>query len=126
MPFYFRIPLPGPFGYSKRIGGKRRKAVQQPARKVTAAERQEQHERASLAARTFIAIPRDVEHREDGSMTFLAEFGMDHSGRISHPSVQITFEAGDGQDVRWAIEEGEYLAVTFSPDLRTVESVYGT
>jgi hypothetical protein len=23
MPFYFRVPLPGPFGYSKRIGGKR-------------------------------------------------------------------------------------------------------
>jgi hypothetical protein len=25
MPFYFRIPLPGPFGYSHRIGGRRRK-----------------------------------------------------------------------------------------------------
>jgi hypothetical protein len=35
MPFYFRIPLPGPFGYSARIGGKRkrRKPVQrQPVR----------------------------------------------------------------------------------------------
>jgi hypothetical protein len=25
MPFYFRIPLPGPFGYSHRIGGRRRR-----------------------------------------------------------------------------------------------------
>lgn len=25
MGFYFRVPLPGPFGYSKRIGGKRRR-----------------------------------------------------------------------------------------------------
>jgi hypothetical protein len=35
MPFYFRIPLPGPFGYSARIGGKRRRrkpAQRQPAR----------------------------------------------------------------------------------------------
>jgi hypothetical protein len=25
MPFYFRIPLPGPFGYSHRVGSKRRR-----------------------------------------------------------------------------------------------------
>ena len=25
MPFYFRIPLPGPFGYSARIGGRKRR-----------------------------------------------------------------------------------------------------
>lgn len=30
MPFYFRIPLPGPFGYSARIGG-RRKGRRRPA-----------------------------------------------------------------------------------------------
>jgi len=30
MPFYFRIPLPGPFGYSKRIGGRKR-GKRQPA-----------------------------------------------------------------------------------------------
>jgi len=30
MPFYFRIPLPGPFGYSKRIGGHKRKRSRQP------------------------------------------------------------------------------------------------
>ena len=32
MPFYFRIPLPGPFGYSHRIGSRRRK---RPARSKT-------------------------------------------------------------------------------------------
>lgn len=26
MPLYFRIPLPGPFGYSTRIGGKRKRS----------------------------------------------------------------------------------------------------
>jgi hypothetical protein len=25
MPFYFRVPLPGPFGYSARIGGRKRR-----------------------------------------------------------------------------------------------------
>jgi hypothetical protein len=54
MPFYFRIPLPGPLGYSKRIGGKRRKAVPQPVRTLTRAERQEQRERDIRRARTFI------------------------------------------------------------------------
>lgn len=39
MPLYFRIPLPGPFGYSTRIGGKRkrRKPAQQQARKAAPA-----------------------------------------------------------------------------------------
>jgi hypothetical protein len=31
MGLYFRVPLPGPFGYSKRIGGKRRRTPVQPS-----------------------------------------------------------------------------------------------
>jgi hypothetical protein len=125
MPFYFRIPLPGPLGYSKRIGGKRQKAVPQPVRTLTRAERQEQRERDIRRARTFIVSPANVVHGEDGSLSFLAEFGMDESGSSRTP-VQVTIKAGENDRVRWAIEAGDYLAVTFNPDMRTVESVDGT
>lgn len=30
MPLYFRVPLPGPFSYSKRIGGRRKKGPPNP------------------------------------------------------------------------------------------------
>jgi hypothetical protein len=131
MPFYFRIPLPGPFGYSKRIGGRRRrKPVQrQPVLRLTRAERQEQREQDARRARTFVAAATEVEHGEDGSLSFLAEFGVDHSGRQVRPPVQVTIAPGENDSVRRAISETEesgwanYLAVTFSPDMRTVESV---
>jgi hypothetical protein len=46
MPFYFRVPLPGPFGYSQRIGGKRRK--RRPAPRTPAS-------RAPASSRTYTA-----------------------------------------------------------------------
>jgi hypothetical protein len=33
VPIYFRIPLPGPFGYSVRLGGKKRRRRAAPARR---------------------------------------------------------------------------------------------
>jgi hypothetical protein len=114
MPFYFRIPLPGPFGYSKRIGGKRRRPAGQPVPRLT----REQSEHADRMARTFFAVPRDVVHGEDGSLTFLAGF----DGR---PPVQITVRAAESPDVWEAVEGHGTIAVTFRPGLRTVESVEG-
>ncbi|MGH3277231.1 MAG: hypothetical protein ACRDNZ_23240 [Streptosporangiaceae bacterium] len=32
MPFYFRIPLPGPFGYSVRLGGRKRRPASRAAK----------------------------------------------------------------------------------------------
>jgi hypothetical protein len=51
MPFYFRIPLPGPFGYSKRIGGRKRRGPT-AAQKRAAATAQEQRARQREFNRT--------------------------------------------------------------------------
>ena len=127
MPFYFRIPLPGPFGYSKRIGGKRRKDPRQPARRLTRAERQEQREQANRAIRTFFAWPSEITDHKDGSLSFLANVGTGES----HRPVQVTIGPGEGEgvgkgeNVRRAVQENGTLAVTFRPDMPTVESVEG-
>lgn len=41
MGFYFRIPLPGPFGYSKRIGGNRRRSTHRAPAKQPAVSREQ-------------------------------------------------------------------------------------
>jgi hypothetical protein len=132
MPFYFRIPLPGPFGYSKRIGGKRRKSVRQPVPRLTRAERQEQHEQAARRNRMFIAVATQVEHGADGSLSFLALFDVNQAARNHRPAeVLVTIPPGENDSARWEIakaaETGSaaYLPVTFRPDMRTVESVEG-
>jgi hypothetical protein len=68
-----------------------------------------------------------VEHGEDGSLSFLAQFDPG-----DHSPVRITIHPGENDAVRQAIWEAAesgwaaYLPVTFSPDLRTVESVDST
>ncbi len=87
MGFYFRVPLPGPFGYSVRLGKhrRRRRKPQQRARqapRLSAAQRARQEaehaervehyrqERLAREARTFVAEATEVGHNDKGELTF--------------------------------------------------------
>lgn len=51
MPFYFRVPLPGPFGYSHRIGGRKRRRT--PTRKPAATRTPAPPQRGATYQATF-------------------------------------------------------------------------
>ncbi len=93
MPFYFRIPLPGPFGYSARVGGRKRRSRSKSYHGTLPGWRCEHNHRTETAARECAARHAASQQRVTGrapaapaapaGRTYTASFG-DWSCAHSH------------------------------------------
>lgn len=81
MPLYFRIPLPGPFGYSVRLGGKKRRRRASPARRPAPAPRAAtEAEKVRIAQAIRHAIERADRDAFDLAMARYADLARTKTG----------------------------------------------